>query len=73
VKLTPLRLDAGTQQDSGEAQLGLTDELATGRARTGGWRYEIHLIDLVQIHGTDRHIAVNDRRRHGREGSHWVV
>jgi hypothetical protein len=43
-------------------ELVLTDQLATGRARTGGWGYEIHLIDLVEVDRSDRHIVVDDRR-----------
>jgi hypothetical protein len=50
----------------------LTDQLATGRARTGRWRHEIHLIDLVDIHGTYRHTAVKNGGRHGGESSHKV-
>jgi hypothetical protein len=53
-------------------ELVLTDQLATGRARTRRWGYEIHLIDLVEIHRSDRYIAVDDRRRHGGENSHDV-
>jgi hypothetical protein len=53
-------------------RLVLTDQLATGRAWTGRWRHEIHLIDLIEIHGIYRHIAVNNGRGHGGEGSHKV-
>ena len=53
-----------------EMNLVLTDQLATGRARTGRLWNEIHLIDLVEVHGTDRHTAMDNRCRHGGEGSH---
>jgi len=53
-----------------EMNLVLTDQLAAGRARTGRLWNEIHLIDLVEIHGTDRHIAMDNRCGHGGEGSH---